>query len=925
MKTDAFSLSGIALGNLRHRKRQNVTLFLGIFFAVYFAASSLLFGFGIYTTLRERHLARYGNQDVMLFNCGGAPLDELLVDGALDRVGEAQILAEVMVGDADEDSFCVARYDKEALGLSNKRLREGEYPDEAGEIALEQSALARLRTDAGVGDTITLTLRIPDGEGFLSDTVEKTCTLTGILYDQLPYWRFFQFERVYRDIPAGVLSLAEQIEPGGRAVTLAYGMYADDTAQAAQRLEDFCEENGVAFEGAAIFGFEYTEDQNSLVTGVCIVIVGVLLLVVCCLGIVNAFSANLDSRRRQIGLLRAVGATRQQIKHIFGREALILAAASVPAALALAALTVMLLFSLMGEDYVLVLNAWVLLGVAVLSVACIMLAAGIPLRRASAVSPMQAIRDVDMMRRVKRKTIRSKALFNAPRLIASRSLSIYKTRRTGISVMLAVGTMLFTLAFVFMTTIYQQLLSMPYRESDYQLHDQSYNYSYTDSQMIYGYHDSGFSEGDKADVASLPLVEMVTGQKMVSVKLLPEEITPYATADGWIYGFSYLSPDIPPYDNTGEAEWYERPYHEYQQAKSLYGYDADYLSVPAFGLEDSIVSLLRPYVHEGEIDLDRLNAGEEVLLIAPEQYNMHYMEWDNGSSSSLGFEPASEELKKHAGVEEQIVSTHTNDMFHAGDALTMSLLYTDGQQQYDDAWNTVLPKDAVRIDRTVKIGALLSIPDDKLNDFVTRFGAGFLNVVTTGGGLSALGFDVPYYSLSVTLSETPDMQVAGVLHEELERIASRIPDGRMDSSLESARANRELAMQMMAIAVALCVLLAALTASMVNNTLSAHIRANRRSIGTQRAVGASGREIFQSYLYRVLSLFSWGGGIGYVLSIAAGGYLTETRTLVFSDQPLPVWQPLVFIALLLAICTWNIRTRLRGILRESITENIREL
>ena len=113
-------------------------------------------------------------------------------------------------------------------------------------------------------------------------------------------------------------------------------------------------------------------------------------------GIVNAFSANLDARRRQIGLLRAVGATRRQIKRIFGRETLILAAISVPVGLGLAVLTVILIFALLGENYILVLNLWVLLGVALLSVACIKLASGIPLRRAAAVSTMQAIRDVDL-------------------------------------------------------------------------------------------------------------------------------------------------------------------------------------------------------------------------------------------------------------------------------------------------------------------------------------------------------------------------------------------------------------------------------------------------------------------------------------------------------------------------------------------------
>ena len=675
MKTEAFSLSGIALGNLRRRKRQNLMLFLGIFLAVYFAAASLLFGFGIYTTLNERHMMRYGKQDAFLFNCGDAPLEELLENSTLSSIGKAHILAEVMVGDSDEDSFCVAQYDDEAMSLANKRLKEGEYPDEAGEIALEQSMLSRLRVDTEVGDEITLTLKIPDGEGFLSGTVEKTYTLTGILYDQLIYWDTSS-ERVYYDFPAGILSNAEQIEPGGRAVTLAYGTYVSGGEEAAKTLADFCEANGIATQNTYGFSLEYSEDQNSLVTGICMVSVGLLLLVACGLGIVNAFSANLDARRRQIGLLRAVGATRRQIKRIFGRETMILAAISVPVGLGLAILTVMLIFILLGENYILVLNLWVLLGVAALSIACVKLASGIPLRRAAAVSPMQAIRDVNLMRRVNKKTIRSKTQFNAPRLIASRSISIYKTKRAGISVMLASGILVFTLALIFMTAMYQQLLNTSYKY-DYKIYDNDFSYISHEAGLIYGFHDAGLSEGDRGDIAVLPLVESVSGEKMVTVKLLPEELTPYATADGWIYESSYLSPGIPLYDHYRHTEWYERTYKEYQQVKSQYGY-SDYLSVTAFGLEESIVKMLEPYVYEGSINMDKLQSGEEILIFAPEQYNLYYMEWDNGSSSYHSFDEPSDQTIEDSGVEEQIVSSHQNDMFHAGDTLTMSLLYSDG-------------------------------------------------------------------------------------------------------------------------------------------------------------------------------------------------------------------------------------------------------
>ena len=65
------------------------------------------------------------------------------------------------------------------------------------------------------------------------------------------------------------------------------------------------------------------------------------------MGIVNAFAANLAERSVQIGMMRAVGATRRQIRRIFGREALLLALLCAPAAIALSCLAVALLLCLL--------------------------------------------------------------------------------------------------------------------------------------------------------------------------------------------------------------------------------------------------------------------------------------------------------------------------------------------------------------------------------------------------------------------------------------------------------------------------------------------------------------------------------------------------------------------------------------------------
>lgn len=560
----------------------------------------------------------------------------------------------------------------------------------------------------------------------------------------------------------------------------------------------------------------------------------------------------------------------------------------------------------MGEQFVIYFNPWVVIGVAVLSVACIMLASSIPLRRAANISPMQAIRDVDLMRRVKRTRFKSKKQFVVPRLIAKRNNTVYSTKRIGIAVMLALGIIIFTLTAMFVVPLRQNMVCSFENSAEYSL----LSIPRYCEDIHYEFHVSGFTEGDKREIESLPLVEDVMGRKILTIKLIPKELTPYATADGWLWKFSYLSPDVinPSLDEMITKHEFE----QYQKAKTKYRYDSDYLRVEAFALEEDVIKKLKPFVYDGRIDFDKLRSGEEILLVAPKQYSYYYGASENGGGWYEGFN----RMEKQ---NQQIVSQNANDMFSVGDEICLSLLYSDAQQQSD------LPDEAVRIDKTVKIGALLLNSDREDYHSIVNTHLDFLDVVTTFSGLSALEFDVPYSTFDVKLSETPDSQTETYLHETLEHIASRVTDSNMHSRIVSARENRQTAYQVIVFCSSLIILMLIMTASMINNTISAHIRADKRSIGTLRAVGASDLDMFKSYFYQVLSLFKWGGSIGYILSMAAVYYFLSNDAGNQFNGMVPFWQPFVFLAVLFGICIWNVRVRLRAVLKKSITDNIREL
>ncbi len=931
------SISTVALGNLRRRRGRYLLLITGIVLAIYFVATALLFGATMFTSLKERHYHHNGRQDAIIFNCREAPLSELLSKGIFSEYGTAETLGYVLPdGQSMQNGFSIARFDESALKLAGKDLLSGRLPEKSGEIALEQSTLARLRLDAQVGDQVTLTLLIPDGTDFLEGLVQKNYTLVGILSDKLIYLhnRLGLERPAYRDPPAGLLAESEPIEAGGRPVVSCYGTLSGKAKDSYEQLEMFCNENellndwGMADLAPTRYQFpgdNFGNDSSDdiMITSILLIVITLVLVSAACLGIINAFAADLESRRRQIGLFRAVGATRKQIKQVFGREALLLSILSIPPALALACLTVWGISKVLGSGYTFRPSALIIFGLAAAGLLCVQLAASLPLGRASRIPPLQAIRNVDLFRRARRSRLQSQAAFDVPRLIALRQRLLYPHRQTGITVILALSIVLVSLAVFALTPVLKEI-DYDYG-CDFVLRTQG---SWHDWLMEYNLNLPGITEQDKAEATALSGVKEVAGEKNLQVKILPEKITPYIIDSGYDR-FDYLSPEqqgeyLNIYDDPSRNERLSIQYRNYQEFKAKYGYNSDFLSVDCCGADEILVKKLTPFVVSGQINLDKLNAGEEILIIAPEVYGFIYEEHDGSASWSYRYK-----LDPHTTYS----SIGRNDMFAAGDRLALSLLYNnspggrpDGPQEYHADDSRKLPDDVIRIDKTVNIGAILT-PEAGDKYLASSFSSYFYpqvgNIVTTTAGLQALGFDLPYSALAVTLSESPDQALEEYLEANLALIAARTTGTNLTSYLALTRENRRNFFGLLIATAAILILFFAICTSMINNALSARIRAGRREIGTLRAVGASSREIELSYRRQLLSMFAWGTIGGLVAELAFCGWLLKTQE-GFADF-VPIWQPLLFVALIFGIGYLNLRSKTGTIFRESIVENIREL
>ena len=127
--------------------------------------------------------------------------------------------------------------------------------------------------------------------------------------------------------------------------------------------------------------------------------------------------------------------------------------------------------------------------------------------------------------------------------------------------------------------------------------------------------------------------------------------------------------------------------------------------------------------------------------------------------------------------------------------------------------------------------------------------------------------------------------------------------------------------------ISIMVLFLCISASIINNSMSARIRESKREIGTLRAVGASQTELVSSYIRQLLSIFGWSYLIGFALYFILFGVLM----IVTKSQENPVelkvmvWQTIVACIVLFAVCGINLWLKIKKEMKNSIIDNIREL
>lgn len=911
--------SYIAAARVKANKRQYLSLVVGVFLSIFLISTLVFSVWGIYQANLEKRLNTIGYVDIVILDNEEADIlteEAVLETGKYERLGHAYISGVVT-----NRNVYVGYYDEVGTSLLNLSAKEGRMPEKSGEIAMERSAMEILDTDWKIGDTVSLDITPIDGA-----EESRQFTLVGILPERSIHLQRIDYNMIGQ-FPAIVTCADEKPFETGR---IAYHYMLDliPTGSVSDSINAFWTKFKGYQAGAAIFGLSITGEQvwwtgtgdfiqtnEKMLSPMLIacILAGSLTLS-CCVAISGAMDGVLSKRREEIGVLRALGATKRQIRKMFGQENLLLALTLSPLSILISLGAVWMLSRLMPQSLKFAINLWLILPIALFGILVILISGYLPLARASKQMPMNVIQDSATLRRSK--GVKSKKEFSTPRLMASRQLRLNPTRQIGSALLVAL--MLFC----------SGLLGIVI----YAFHDE---WSYTkDVGFVVSNSFGGASldwvmRYDKEPIDSEAIAELNALEHVKEIHIAREMniLAELDTVPRYAMHF-YVSNNFGMLDdnmfqkamelrsdrNAHESDR-QQDRTEYFRLREKYGFteEAYQTSIMTIDLSPENVAILKDCLTEGSINVDAINAGEQVLVLAPEVWTTYY---ENGSSTSCT--PADPFFEEYKADGAKLVAW--NNCFSAGQTLPLTQLYTE-----DNTYSTIIRNDA----EVQVCGVLDSMGGLKYNNW------NLCVIITTEQGLENMGMRMEgLRRIELYLDKELSLDEEAQLERQINAIARRFEattvQNRMEQNRDRVQANR----QRLLVMVSVVVLFFTVAVAMIVSSVTRQLQSEGRTIGLLRAVGADEKIIFDCYSGQMTTAVLSGLGlllIGGCLFI--GGCWIDA---ILSNLKFWHWDVAVLIiivavivvamaALCWLICRYVLKKRMRHVVNMSIIENIREL
>ena len=403
----------VAFDNMKYHKSKNILIGIAIMLTTLLLFVVPSVGKSMIDTQNAAINKIYPTWHAMYRDMDADTMQRLVLHHDIERYGLMMRVGEMMLGNADVSLMYL---DETAADLYRVMPETGYIPMREDEIVVSQGILEALGQQADIGDFITVPYQIYR-DGGLDYMQEKEFRICGFLQDadssreQKVYTAFVSEAFAKTEIPQEQLEYQILAQVKGRdSVT---------TTELEERINNIAHQFGID-EKTVRINDEYLE-ANYVDPAVVPMIVG-LMLIIAAAGIITIYSiyyVSMNQRVQEFGRLKAIGATKRQIRQIVLREGLCVAAIAIPAGLLLGTAAVKIIMSNLCRfvtgisDYLAALQevivnreapmfyAWAYVLALLITLCTVYLSLLKPMRTLSRVSEIEAIRYHGMAKKTK--------------------------------------------------------------------------------------------------------------------------------------------------------------------------------------------------------------------------------------------------------------------------------------------------------------------------------------------------------------------------------------------------------------------------------------------------------------------------------------------------------------------------------------------
>lgn len=217
--------------------------------------------------------------------------------------------------------------DRTGMELYKVKLKEGQLPQKENDIVVSKGILEALGQNGKIGDTITVPYQILKNDG-LDYTKEKEFRICGFLADNESSKEQKQYTSLVSEAFLKAEIPVEQVKY--RFLLQVNGQKGNTTADYTETIQNIARQFGISEDDMNI-NKEYLA-ANYVDPATIPVIVGIMLIVVLA-GIITIYSVyyvSMNQRVREFGKLKAIGATKRQLRQIVLREGMGVALFAIP-------------------------------------------------------------------------------------------------------------------------------------------------------------------------------------------------------------------------------------------------------------------------------------------------------------------------------------------------------------------------------------------------------------------------------------------------------------------------------------------------------------------------------------------------------------------------------------------------------------------